>query len=138
MRRLVLGCVAAWYGTAPLSAQDFRRADSVVASGVENGIYPGAVLVVGRGDRVLHRKGVGHLTWSAGSATPAPDSTLWDLASLTKVVATTPAIMRLVEAGKLGLDTAVGRYLPRFTGGGRNVVTVRMLLDHTSGLPSYR
>ena len=138
MRRFFLTLLTAGSAASPLPAQDFRRADSLVVSGVSAGIYPGAVLIVGRGDRVLHRRGFGHLTWSDRAAVPTPDSTLWDFASLTKAVATTPAIMRLVEQGRVGLDTAVSRYLPRFAGGARNRVTVRMLLDHTSGLPSYR
>ena len=122
----------------PLSAQAFRLADSIVQSGVSAGIYPGAVLVIGRRDQVLHRRGFGHLTWSNQSPVPRPDSTLWDLASLTKAVATTPSIMRLVETGRVELDSPVVRYLPRFAGATRGRVTVRMLLDHTSGLPSYR
>jgi CubicO group peptidase (beta-lactamase class C family) len=62
---------------------------------------------------------------------------LWDLASLTMVVATTTAAALLVERGRLDLDAPVTAYLPGFSGGGRPAVTVRMLLDHTSGLPPY-
>jgi len=122
----------------PAETQSFRAADSIVESGIVRGIYPGAVLVIGQGDRVLHRRGFGHFTWDPRSPVPKPDSTLWDLASLTKVVATTAAVMRLVEDRRVELDTPVTRYLPRFQGGTRAKVTVRMLLDHTSGLPSYR
>lgn len=122
----------------PARAQSFQAADSIVESGISQGVYPGAVLVVGQGDRILHRRGFGHLTWNQRSPAPRPDSTLWDVASLTKVVATTSAVMRLVENGQVALDGAVNRYLPRFRGGSRSAVTVRMLLDHTSGLPSYR
>ncbi len=105
--------------------------------GIRRGIYPGAVVVVGRRDTVLYARGFGHLTWSVRSPVPRADSTLWDLASLTKVVATTSAVMRLVEQGRIDLDAPVRTYLPRFSGGGREAVTVRMLLDHTSGLRSY-
>jgi CubicO group peptidase (beta-lactamase class C family) len=108
-----------------------------VASGIRSGIYPGAVLVIGDQRRVLHARGFGHFTWSPKSGVPDPDSTLWDLASLTKVVGTTGAVMRLVEDGRVDLAAPVARYLPRFTGGGREGVLVRQLLDHTSGLPSY-
>ncbi len=120
------------------AAQDFRIADSIVASGIRHGIYPGAVLIVGRKDGVLHQRGYGHLTWRATSPVPSPDSTLWDLASLTKVIATTGAIMRLVEEHRVDLEQPVVHYLPRFGGADRAAVTVRMLLNHTSGLPSYR
>jgi CubicO group peptidase (beta-lactamase class C family) len=120
-----------------LGAQDFHRADSIVASGITKGIYPGAVLIIGRKDGVLHARGFGHLTWRASAPVPSPDSTLWDLASLTKVVGTTAAIMRLVEDHRVDLELPANHYLPRFAGGERGRVTVRMLLNHTSGLPSY-
>jgi CubicO group peptidase (beta-lactamase class C family) len=120
------------------AAQDFRAADSIVVSGIRHGIYPGAVLIVGGKSGVLLQRGYGHLTWRENSPVPSPDSTLWDLASLTKVVGTTGGIMRLVEDHRIDLDQPVVRYLPRFAGPDRAAVTVRMLLNHTSGLPSYR
>lgn len=119
-----------------LTAQSFVKADSIVESGIKRGIYPGAVLVIGNKDRVTHSRGFGRLEWNAGLK-PSPDSTFWDLASLTKVVGTTGAVMRLVEPGLVDLDAPVVRYLPRFTGPGKERVTVRMLLNHTSGLRSY-
>jgi CubicO group peptidase (beta-lactamase class C family) len=132
---LILALLA--LGPAAAVAQRFDVVDSVIAAGIRQGIYPGAVVVIGRRDTVLYARGYGHYTWSRASPVPSPDSTLWDLASLTKVVATTSAIMRLVEQGRLTLDRPVAAYLPRFTGPGKERVTVRMLLDHTSGLPSY-
>jgi CubicO group peptidase (beta-lactamase class C family) len=86
---------------------------------------------------VLYARGYGHFTWSPTSPVPSPDSTLWDIASITKVMGTTSAAMRLVDRNLLRLDAPVSRYLPRFAGGSRNRVTVRMLLDHTSGLRAY-
>lgn len=118
------------------AAQSFASADSIVDAGIRRGIYPGAVLVIGNGERILHQRGFGRLQWNAGPR-PSPDSTYWDLASLTKVVGTTGAVMRLVEAGKIELEAPVVRYLPRFQGAGKDQVTVRMLLNHTSGLRSY-
>lgn len=108
--------------------------DSIVLSGIRRGAYPGAVVVIGRHDRILYERGYGHLTWSPRSAPDRPDSTLFDLASLTKVVATTTAAMILVDRGRLALDTPVVRYLPEFRGAGTSAITVRMLLTHTSGL----
>jgi CubicO group peptidase (beta-lactamase class C family) len=115
-------------------AQSFRSADSAVRAGIRRGIYPGAVLVVGRRDTILYRKAYGRLTFDRRSPVPNPDSTLWDLASLTKVVATMPVALRLAERGALDLDLPVGRYVPAFGGGAKDSVTVRMLLNHTSGL----
>jgi CubicO group peptidase (beta-lactamase class C family) len=131
-----LGLVALLH-SSPAPAQTFAGIDSAVRSGITRGVYPGAVVIVGRRDSVLYRQGYGHLTWNRHSPVADPDSTLWDLASLTKVVATTMAMMRLVERGKVALDAPVAKFLPRFTGGRKAEVTVRMLLDHTSGLPSY-
>jgi CubicO group peptidase (beta-lactamase class C family) len=123
--------------TRPALARQFAAADSVVESGIQAGVYPGAVLLVGRGAGLLYARGFGHLTWDRSTAVPSPDSTRWDLASLTKVVATTGAVMRLVEQERIDLDAPVRRYLPRFTGPDRDQVTVRQLLEHRSGLPSY-
>ena len=86
---------------------------------------------------MLYARGYGHFTWSPPPPVPTPDSTYWDIASITKVLGTTSAAMRLVDAGRLSLDAPVRSYLPRFSGGLKDRVTVRMLLDHTSGLRSY-
>jgi CubicO group peptidase (beta-lactamase class C family) len=109
----------------------------LVLDGMLRGAYPGAVLVVGSRDMILFAKGYGRLTWSPGSTTPDPDSTLWDLASLTKVVVTTTALMLLVERERVSLDSPVVRYLPEFDGRGTAAVTVRHLLTHTSGLRAW-
>lgn len=112
--------------------------DSAVRAGIRDGVYPGAALVVGRRDSLLFARGYGHHTWNPGSPSVSPDSTLFDLASLTKVIATTTALMLLVDEGHIALDTPVARYLPRFRGDRKSEVRVRDLLAHTSGLPSYR
>lgn len=112
--------------------------DRAIQEGIDRGAYPGAVVVVGRHDTVLLARGYGHLTWSPRSAVPRPDSTLYDLASLTKVVSTVPAVMLLVDQGKVQLDHPVHEYLPDFEGAGKERVTVRMVLSHTSGLPAWR
>jgi len=108
--------------------------DSAVLGGIQQGVYPGAVLVVGRHDTILFAKGYGHLTWSPTSPAVSVDSTFWDVASLTKVVATTPALMLLVEQGKVVLDSPVVRYLAEFNSPATSGITVRHLLTHTSGL----
>ena len=98
--------------------------------------FPGAYAIVGRHDRLLASVGVGCLDWTPS---PAPDArTLWDLASLTKVVGTTSAIMQLVAEGHVALDAPVHCYLPEWTGDGKELVTIRHLLTHSSGLPAWR
>jgi CubicO group peptidase (beta-lactamase class C family) len=119
------------------SSSPFAPVDAAVVSGIHRGLYPGAVVVIGRRDSIMYARGYGHFTWDPSSPTPRQDSTLWDLASISKVVGTAAAVMRLVDTGRVDLDAPVRRYLPRFSGGAKNRVTVRMLLDHTSGLRSY-
>jgi CubicO group peptidase (beta-lactamase class C family) len=111
--------------------------DSAVAYGVNAGAFPGAVVVVGTGNTVLLSRGYGHFTWEVDSPVPDPDSTVFDLASLTKVVATTAAAMRLIEKGRLDLDAPVQTYLSGFQGRGKEAVTVRHLLEHRSGLRAF-
>jgi serine-type D-Ala-D-Ala carboxypeptidase len=92
-------------------------------------------LLIGTRDTTLLSRGFGHFTWSRRSPRPSADSTLWDLASLTKVIATTGVAARLVDRRVLELDAPVSQYLPAC--GLSSAVTVRTLLDHTSGLPAW-
>lgn len=135
--RFALLVVLAMMTAGPAASQSVAQVDEAVRKGIERGIYPGAVVIIGRRDSLLYARGYGHFTWDPGSPVPSPDSTIWDLASVTKIVATMSSAMRLVDRGKLDLDAPVSRYLPRFSGGLKRRVTVRMLLDHTSGLKSY-
>ncbi len=132
----VAALIATTLLAAPLAAQ-FEGVDAIAREGVTRGVYPGAAVIIGTSSRILYARGFGHFTWSASSRGADPDSTIWDLASLTKVVATTGTAAVLVDQRKLSLDAPVARYLPRFTGNGKERVTVRMLLDHTSGLPAW-
>jgi len=116
---------------APFAAETF---DPIVLGGIHRGAYPGAVLLVGRRDTVLYAKGYGHFTWSARSPLDRPDSTIFDLASLSKPIATTTALMLLVDRGRVQLDAPVATYLPDFHAPGTGTITLRMLLTHTSGL----
>src|SRR5207245_11724326 len=101
---------------------------------IRRGAYPGAALVVGRRDTLLFSKGYGRLTWSATSAAVDPASTLYDLASLTKAVATTTALMVLRGRGRVRLDAPLAAYVPEFAGPGTAGITIRQLLTHPSGL----
>ena len=95
--------------------------------------FPGAVVAVGRHDTVLYLHAFGRLDYEHGE--PVTTRTVYDLASLTKVVGLTTAMMQLVEEGKVGLDTPAVRYVPAFHDG---TVTVRQLLTHSSGLPAWK
>jgi len=115
----------------------YPAVDAAIRAGIKRGLYPGAVVIIGRHDRILYQHGYGHFTWSRRSAVPSPVTTLWDLASLSKVVGTAAVALRLVDQMKLDLDAPVAQYLPAFSGGDKDRVTVRMLLDHTSGLRPF-
>lgn len=108
----------------------------ILDSAVVDRAFPGAYIVVGDSRGVIAEYGAGHLNWAQS---PRPHRhTLWDLASLTKVIGTTTALAQLIEAGKVALDTPVMRYVPDWQGPGKERVTVRHLLTHTSGLPAFR
>lgn len=109
--------------------------DSIVPAAIAAGATPGAAVAVGRHGKIVWLKGYGRIDW-APIAPEVTDSTLYDLASLTKPLATTLAAMRLVQAGALDLDARVSRYLsywPRK--GAASRIRIRHLLAHTSGLP---
>jgi CubicO group peptidase (beta-lactamase class C family) len=108
----------------------------VLEQAVADSAFPGAVAVIGSRDGILASYGVGVLD---RTIPVRPDeATLWDLASLTKVVALTSAMIVLVDEGRIDLDAPVQRYLPEWTGEGKERVTVRHLLTHSSGLPAWR
>jgi uncharacterized protein YbbC (DUF1343 family)/CubicO group peptidase (beta-lactamase class C family) len=105
--------------------------DAVVDQAVRDGMIPGAVVVVGHDGKIVHRKAYGSRALVPAREAMTVD-TIFDIASLTKVVATTPALMKLVEQGKLRLNDPVTAYLPEFQGG-RSDITVRDLMTHFSG-----
>ncbi len=111
----------------------FPEIDDAISQAISNGAAPGAVLWIERHGTAYHH------AYGRRAVLPQPEpmteDTIFDAASLTKVLATTPAIMQLLEDGKLQLDAPVKTYLPEFMGLGRDAVTLRHLLTHTSGLP---
>ena len=121
-----------------MDAERLLLIDRAVKQGLGAGGFPGAAVVVGRRGAIVWEKGYGSADWGFGMPVVSARSTLYDLASLTKVVATTTAAMVLYDRGKLKLDAPVSRYLPEFRGGDKDRVTVRDLLTHRSGLPAGR
>jgi CubicO group peptidase (beta-lactamase class C family) len=121
-----------------MSSERLEKIDHVIQRGISAGGYPGASVVVGRRGAAVWEKGFGKLSWDRNSAQVTPDRTIYDLASLTKVVGTTTALMVLYDEGKIHLDDPVSQYIPAFSGGAKDRVTLRMLLEHRSGLPAGR
>jgi beta-glucosidase-like glycosyl hydrolase/CubicO group peptidase (beta-lactamase class C family) len=123
--------------TVGMDARLRGQIDGIVRLGILDGAAPGAAVAVGRHGRLVHLSGYGRLDVSAPAST-VTDSTIYDLASLTKVVATTTAVMTLYDQGKIDLDARVSRYIPEWGGSpSKRAVTVRNLLLHDSGLPAW-
>lgn len=113
------------------------RAMALLDRGPDEGAYPGAVALVARGDAVVALRAVG-LAECAPHARPMSPDTIFDLASVTKVIAGLSAVLLLVDAGAWSLDDTVARVIPAFGREGKATITLRHLLTHTSGLPPWR
>ena len=127
---------AARSGSKPSTPkQDVRlsNVDSIINQAVAEGNIPGAVLVVGHNGKVVYRKAYGSRALEPRRE-PMTLDTIFDLASLTKVIATTTAVMQLFEQGKIRLNDPVAKYLPEFAQNGKEDITIRQLLTHYSGL----
>jgi uncharacterized protein YbbC (DUF1343 family)/CubicO group peptidase (beta-lactamase class C family) len=117
-----------------LDVQELAPVAGIVEAEIAAGHIPGAVVLVGQGRRVVYAQAFGRRRVDPDE--PMSLDTIFDLASLTKAVATTPAVLQLVERGKLRLDAPAARYWPAFAAEGKGGITVRQLLSHTSGLPA--
>ncbi|HKN66669.1 MAG TPA: serine hydrolase [Gemmatimonadaceae bacterium] len=136
-----------YHGTDPATSQALSRglasADSLISAAVEHTI-PGAVLVVAQNGRLVHERAFG---WAEledfqgrrlTNPRPMHTTSLFDLASVTKVMATTMAVMRLASGGRIDVDAPVYRYLPDFRGVHLDSITVRHLLTHSAGLVQWQ
>ncbi|MGQ9732150.1 MAG: exo-beta-N-acetylmuramidase NamZ domain-containing protein [Candidatus Zipacnadales bacterium] len=120
-----------------MKALDSQAIDRLLTECIARGDFPGAVAIVGHAGEIVYWGTFGH-RMIVPQLRPMLGDTIFDLASLTKPLATAPAILQLVEQGKLSLQDPVARFLPEFTGDGRDSVTVQHLLTHSSGLPAYK
>ena len=122
-------------GRAASSAAPVRltAVDSIIQQAIADHNIPGAVLVVGHDGKIIYRKAYGARSLEPRRELMTVD-TIFDMASLTKVVATTTAVMQLVELGKVRLNDPVTKYLPDFAQNGKEDITIRQLLTHYSGL----
>ncbi|MGZ8288395.1 MAG: serine hydrolase domain-containing protein [Telluria sp.] len=128
------GCAHQASRPAPLDAARYASIDQAIAQVIGERRMPGAVFHLERAGMV-YQKAFGAYSYDPGAARVAP-STVFDAASLTKVVATAPSVLLLAEEGRIALDTPVVRYLPECAGGARDLMTVRHLLTHASGMPA--
>ena len=116
--------------------------ESFMESAVEDSAWPGGVLLAAKGGNIFYHQGHGFHTYDRNH--PVRSSDIFDLASITKVIATTSAIMRLVDQNKINIDKPVVTYLPDFEGKKKkykkqkSTITVKDLLSHSSGLPAFK
>ena len=118
-----------------MDSQQLADVDSVLHQAMLDRAFPGAAVAVGRGDVITKLDGQGYYTYAKKK--PVQTTSQYDLASLTKVVATTTAAMLLVERDSIALNEPVATYLPEFAENGKEAVTIRQLLSHSSGLKAY-
>ena len=130
---LWLACHAAM-ASAAVDATRLARIDALIEQAIRDRHLPGAVVVVGHGGEIVYERAFGARSLAPETPEPMTADTVFDLASLTKVVATTTSVMMLVEEGRLRLRDRVAEYVPGFASQGRQAVTITHLLTHTSGL----
>ena len=119
--------------TSAVNPVHLAGVDLIIQQAIADGNIPGAVLVVGHDGKVVYRKAYGERALDPARE-PMTLDTIFDLASLTKVIATTTSVMQLVEKGKVRMNDPVAKYLPEFAQNGKDDITVRQLLTHYSGL----
>lgn len=119
------------------SGEIFSRIDSVIVHAIEDSAFPGSVILVSKDGEVIYEKGFGHLTYDESSS-KVSTSTIYDLASLTKVIATTTATMICIDRNLFKLDDPVYKYIPEFSENGKENILIKNLLLHNSGLPAWK
>ncbi len=123
--------------TAGIDAEELhRKVAGIMHQAIFDSTFPGGVVAVVKDGKLVYQEGFGYHTYK--KTEPVSDNAVYDLASLTKVVATTTAIMDLVDKGKIALDDPVSKYFEEFSKGAKQQITIRHLLLHSSGLPPFR
>lgn len=136
---LVFSAVAPSVPSVPeptLQLAPSKRIDQLMESSIQKSLLSGGVILVGSRDRILFRKAYGRVSPSPDARSMSVD-TIFDLASLTKVIATTPAILKLAETGKLSLVDPVKKWFPEFESRGKDDLLIMHLLTHTSALDDF-
>ncbi len=123
--------------TANISSEELhRKIAGIMHQAIFDSTFPGGVVGVVKDGKLVYKEGFGYHTYE--KTEPVNDNDVYDLASITKVVATTTAIMDLIDKGKISLNDSVSKYFEEFSEGKKQEVTIRHLLLHTSGLPPFR
>ncbi|MCX6138461.1 MAG: serine hydrolase [Ignavibacteriales bacterium] len=122
---------------AGFDAAKLASVDTIINGAVRNKAFPGAVLLVAKDGMIVKNAGYGKFTYDADSTVVTPQ-TIFDMASCTKVIATTSAVMRLVDEKKISLSDPIVKYIPAFGQMGKENITIYNLMVHNSGLPGWR
>jgi len=116
---------------------DFANVDEIIHSAIKDSAFPGCVVLVSKDSKIIYEKAFGHLTYYDTSAA-VNINTIYDIASLTKVIATTTAVMICYDKKLFSLNDTVAKYIPEFAQNGKENVTIMNLLLHNSGLPAFK
>jgi len=116
---------------------NFNKVNNILIEAIEEGAFPGTMVLVSKDDRIIYDKAFGHFTYNDTSSL-VWSNTIYDIASLTKVIATTTSAMICYDRKLFKLDDLVAKYLPAFAKNGKENATIKNLLLHNSGLPAFR
>ena len=119
-----------------LSSQKLYKIDDILRDAVKDSVFPGAVAAVVKDGVLVYRREMGYHDYD--KLKKVRDSDVFDLASITKIVSTTTAVMKLIDENKLDLDDEISKYIPEFNADDKRAITVRDMLLHQSGLPPFR
>jgi CubicO group peptidase (beta-lactamase class C family) len=133
----IISCGGVTPVDAGFDAKQLERVDSIIVAAIRDSAFPGAQVVVARNGRIAYSKAFGRFTYDPNSPSVTPE-TMYDCASLTKVIATTSAVMKLHDEKRISLDDRVSKFIPQFSEGKKSEITLRHLLRHSSGLPPFR
>jgi beta-N-acetylhexosaminidase len=118
------------------SSAKLQPIDKIIREAIRDSVFPGAVVGIVKDGNLIYNKAFGYFDYD--KLQEVRSNTPYDLASITKIMATTTAIMHLVDRGLLSLDDRVGTYIESFNSSEKNMLTVRDLLNHESGLPAFK
>jgi CubicO group peptidase (beta-lactamase class C family) len=134
----ILLCLASVSSCKPQTRNyDFNEVDKILINAIQDKAFPGTVVLVSKDNKIIYEKPFGHLSYDDNSALVS-NSTIYDVASLTKVIATTTSAMICYDRKLFLLDDPVTKYLPGFANNGKENITIKNLLLHNSGLPAYK
>ena len=134
--RVIITALLSLIGTVSY-AGDFSELDNLISDGISRGYFPGAQIIVGNENEIIYKQNYGNFTYDEFS-NAVTDESLFDIASVTKVVATTTSVMILYNNGMLDINDYVRKYLPEFSGNGKDEIRIINLLLHNSGLEAWK